>query len=377
LLCGAGLAACGSSSKDATDTEGAAATTAPATTAAAEQSVLDKLYAGDYVPAPTSGPKAVKGKNVWFVSCGQAFENCAKAAEAFKAAGGQLGWNVTVVDGAANPVKANDLIKQAVAGKVDGIASIGWDCPTIKAGLQAAKAADIPTVNFGGFDCDYAEFGGGQPLFTRTVNTRGGPSFENYISAYESARADALVEAIGGKGKIINLEETSLANQRLKAKKFKARIAEICPDCEIVPVQWQFAQVPAAATQIWKAALQKNPDATALATATDDIMGLGLATAIRQSGRHDLFVMGAESPPANLDLIKQGVQSAGLAIAPGYAWQMWAEADTLNRILAGDQDFPESGGGWALVDKDHLPADGKSIPLPDYQGAFEKIWAGQ
>jgi ribose transport system substrate-binding protein len=374
LACGAALAACGSSDTDGTDTQGAA--TAAATTAAPQKSVLDKLYAGDYVPAPTSGPAAVKGKDVWFVSCGQAFENCAKAAEAFKAAGAQLGWNVTVVDGAANPVKANDLIKQAVAGKVDGIASIGWDCPTIKAGLQAAKAANIPTVNFGGFDCDYAEFGG-KPLFTRTVNARGGASFENYISAYESARADALVEAIGGKGKIINLEETSLANQRLKAKKFKERIAETCPDCEIVPVQWQFAQVPAAATQIWKAALQKNPDATALATATDDIMGLGLATAIRQAGNRDLFVMGAESPPANLDLIKQGVQSAGLAIAPGYAWQMWSEADTLNRIFADDQEFPETGGGWVLVDKDHLPADGKSIPLPDYQGAYEKIWNGQ
>lgn len=377
-LCVGVFSACGSSDDDsssAADT-GASATEETSGGEDAGEDLLTGLYDGEFVAVPGSIPKAVSGKDVWFISCGEAFENCAKASAAFKEAGNALGWNVTVVDGEANPAKANDLIKQGVAAKVDGIASIAWDCPTIKAGLLAAREADIPTVNFGGFDCDYPEFGGGEPLFTKTVNSLGGASFEDYIEAYETARADAMLALVGDGVKILSLEEQSLTNQRAKAKAFNSRVEEQCPDCEIVSVDWQFSQVPAAATQIWKSAIQSNPDATVLANATDDIMNLGLRSAIQQSGRRDLFVMGGEGPPANIKLIREGLQSAALAIPPGYAWQMWGEADTLNRIFAGEKQFPDEGGGWVLIDQDHLPAEGDEVEFPDFRGEFTKAWEG-
>lgn len=374
----AGCGSSGNSTKSANrgSATSSSTTATTATTADPFAAELAKLYAGDYVPPPTSGPAAQSGRTVWFISCGQAFENCAKAATAFSAAGAALGWKVNVVDGAANPVKANSLIKQAVAAKVDGIASIAWDCPTIKAGLLAAKDAKIPVVNFGGFDCDYSEFGGGAPLFTKTVNSRGGASYANYLTQYQDARADTIIAHTKGKATILSFEETSLANQRFNAKAFHARIAEKCPACKVISVKWQFSQVPAAATQIWKSAILQHPEATVLSNPVDDIMNLGFRSALQGSGRHDLWVMGGEGPPTNIEAIRSGVQSAALAIPPGYAWQMWAEADTLNRVFAGSTDFPETGGGWTLVDKDHLPAPGQRPPVPDYQAAFKRIWAG-
>jgi ribose transport system substrate-binding protein len=361
------VAACGSSSGGASTSE----------TTGGEAKELTKLYAGEWTMPPTSGPKAEKGKEVWFISCGQAFENCAKASEAFEDAGTALGWNVNVVDGEANPSKANELIKQAVAAHVDGIASIAWDCPTIKSGLLAAKQAGIPTVNFGGFDCDFKAFGGGEPLFTKTENVLGGTSFENYIDAYETARADAMLTLTGGGDeKILQLEEQSLTNSKVKSEAFKKEVEAKCPECGLIPVKWQYAQVPQEATQIWKSAIQQNPDAEVLVTSSDDIMNLGLRSAIQQSGHRGLFVMGAEAPPPNQELIREGFESAALAIPPGFAWQMWGEADTLNRVFAKSDEFPDEGGGWVLLDKEHVPAEGEEIKTPDYQGEFEKIWNG-
>mgnify|MGYP001088080429 CR=1 FL=1 len=365
----AALTACGSGSSSSGTTT--------SETKGGEAKELDALYAGEWTMPPTSGPAAEEGKEVWFISCGQAFENCSIASEKFKEAGTALGWKVTVVDGEANPSKANELIKQAVAAHVDGIASIAWDCPTIKSGLLAAKAADIPVVNFGGFDCDFKAFGGGEPLFTKTENVLGGPSFENYIDSYETARAEAMLALTGGGDqKILQLEEQSLTNSKVKSEAFKKTVEAKCPECTLVPVKWQYAQVPQEATQIWKSAIQQNPDATVLVASSDDIMNLGLRSAIQQSGNRNLFVMGAEGPPPNQELIREGFESAALAIPPGFAWQMWGEADTLNRVFANSKEFPDEGGGWVLIDKEHVPAEGEEIKTPDYQGEFEKIWNG-
>ena len=342
----------------------------------ADSRTLEHFYAGDYVPVPASGPKAVTGKNVWIVSCGQAFQQCALGTAAFKEAGETIGWHVTVVDSKANPSTANDLIKQAVAAGVDGIAVYSFDCPTVRGGLLAAKQAGIPTVNFAGLDCDYKKFGG-ERLFTRTLNDRGGDTFEAYAAEYQRARADVLLAYAGKDAKILNLQETSLTNSAVKTEQFTKRIKEKCPGCEIIPVEWAYSQVPAAATQIWKSAIQKHPEATVLSNGVDDIMPLGLQAAIRQSGRTDLTVIGSEGPETSLKAIREGTQTASLAILPGYVWQMWGLADTLNRIFAGSGDFPDEGGGWTLVDRDHnLPAPGESIDVPDFRAGFTKIWFG-
>ena len=67
------------------------------------QQLLTQGYAGAFQPPPTTGPKAVGGKTVWFISCGQAYIACVESSDAFKAAGTALGWKVTIVDGKATP----------------------------------------------------------------------------------------------------------------------------------------------------------------------------------------------------------------------------------------------------------------------------------
>lgn len=380
LLCALAIAAWGYAASTSNGGGTAAAVTPTATANAAANSVLQRLYKGDFTAPPKSGPRAQKGKKIWFVSCGQAFEACAQMSAAFKAAGQKLGWSVNVVDSKSNPVNAGNLMKQAVAAKADGIAWVAFDCPIIKSALQSAKAAHVVTASWGSLDCNDKAFGGtGPSLIKVSLNPRGGQGFKSWVAQYTYARADALLAYMKKPGKILNLEEQSQAVHKAMTTAFHARIAQKCPSCKIVPVKYNITQPPPTWGTAFKGAILSNPDAVAISNDTDAIMSLGLATAIEQSGRKNLFVMGAEGAPSNLDLIRKGVQGASLNVS-GFEWQMWGMADAMNRVFAGQSKFPLEGGGWQLIDKSHnLPSKpGSDVkPTIDYQKAYLKIWSGK
>lgn len=385
VLAGCGSSSSSSSSSSTTSSEESAGSEESTGSESSESGVpasvtarVEKLYEGEYEPPPTSGPPAQKGKTVWQISCGQAYEACAEISEAITEAGKVLGWNVNVVDGKAEPATASNLIKQAVAAHVDGILIDGYDCPGIKGALLEAKAANIPVVNFVGLDCNEKAFGGGEPLFTQSENVLGSTSWAAFVEKYSQARANAVIAHMGGPGKIISLEENSQAQMQARTSAFDEEIKAKCPECDIVGVPFTFSQVPNPASQIWQSAIQANPDAEVLSNPADSLMPGGLLTAIQRAGRtDDLWVMGEAGAVPNLEYIREGKQGAALALN-GYRWPAWGEADTLNRIFAGSKEFPSQGYGWTLIDKEHnLPPKGQPFEPPiDYKAAYEKIWNG-
>jgi ribose transport system substrate-binding protein len=382
------LAGCGSSSSSSTTAASGSSTTAASGSNSSQGSAagvpaavvarVKQLYAGEYEPPPTSGPPAQRGKTVWQISCGQAYAACADISAAIVQAGKVLGWHVNVVDGKADPSTASNLIKQAVAAHVDGILIDGYDCPGIKNALLDAKQAHIPVVNFVGLDCNDKAFGGGQPLFTRTENVLGATTWAAFVDRYSQDRADVVIDHLGGKGKIISLDEHSQAQMQYRTSGFNDEIKAECPKCDVVNVPFTFSQVPNPATQVWQSAIQSNPGAAVLNNPADSLMAGGLLSAVQSAGRtDDLWVMGEDGDVPNLEYIREGKQGAALEL-DGYRWPAWGAADTLNRIFAGSKVFPNEGWGWTLVDKDHnLPPQGQPFKPPiNYQAAYEKIWNG-
>src|SRR5579871_1682724 len=67
------------------------------------QKIVESGYKGNFDPPPSTGPAAVRGKKVWYISCGQAYAACSTAANGFVEAGKELGWEVTIQDGKATP----------------------------------------------------------------------------------------------------------------------------------------------------------------------------------------------------------------------------------------------------------------------------------
>jgi ribose transport system substrate-binding protein len=370
LTAGLALAACSTVSS----------TSSPAATAsigATQQAVLQSGFSGELLQKPTAaGPAAQRGKNVWVVSCGQAYQACAQLSSSFVAAGKQLGWHTTLVDGKANPAVATTAIMQAVAAHANGIAVFSFDCPGVKSGLMAAKSAKIPVVQYTSIDCNDPAFGSGQPLYTAGLNVMGSTQIKDYYLKWGAARAEYAAALMGGKGKLLEIADTDQRTQQYSNQGFEGQFKKSCPACTLVKVPFTFSQVPHAATAEWSSALLQNPDATAVAFGIDSLMSLGLQSVLKQANFHGI-VAGGEG--LNLDLVRAGAQDTETVIPYGLA--AWGLADTLNRVFAGANPatLPTEGGGWEFIDKDHnLPKPGQAWqPAFNYQQTYTSMGDGR
>ena len=287
-LCVPALAACGSDdSDDAGGSGSGSASTAPADQAFLEdaKATLERGYAGDYEDPPAEGPAAVKGKKVWYLSCGQAFEACVVQANAFKAAGDALGWDVTIQDGKADPTAAATVIRQAIAAQVDGIAVAYFDCPGIKSALLDAQRANMPAVGLGSLDCDNPIYNSNdEPLFTASPKLLGSDNPAEWYAKWARARANYTIATTEGKAKVISIWENSQAIQQANGDAFAEEMSK-CSSCELERVAFSFAQVPNPATQQWKSAILSNPTYDVVANGIDALMFLGLQPAAQGAGR--------------------------------------------------------------------------------------------
>lgn len=367
------LSGCGTS-KDA-DSSGSGDSTAKES-----PTPLKSLYAGQFEPPPSTGPKAVPGKTVWYVSCGQAFRPCAMMAEAFSEAGKALGWNVAVKDGKADPAAASSIIRSAIVAHVDGVVVADYECPNIKGALQEAKAAGLPVASMLGPDCNnpiYDNADSEKSLFSFTPKLRNFADPLDFWRAWAAARADFVVDKVGKNAKILYINETSYASQRARYASFVNRLDRVCPSCKVKNVEWNFAQVPSPASQIWQTAIQSNSDYNVVIWGLDSLPALGLESALATAGvTHDLVGGGEGGSEVAFQLIRD--KKADFSAAVDYRWESWAAADDLNRLFAGADPakLPNQGSGWQFVDKGHnLPA-ADQIPNPpvDYEAAYRAIW---
>lgn len=384
LLSALAIAACGSSSSSSTSSSASSAGASGGTSTSAggatpaflskAKQVLAKGYAGDYEPPPASGPKAVKGKTVWYISCGQAYQACVVQGDGFKDAAASLGWHVSLQDGKADPTTAAAIIRQAIAAKVSGIVVAYFDCPGIKSALLSAKAANIPVVSLGSVDCNSPIYGGSGPsLFGAAPKLMGASDPASWYEKWAKARADYVIATTDGKANVLSIYENSQAIQQANGKAFADEMAT-CTTCKVKRVAFTFAQTPNPFTQDIKSAILADSGATVIANGIDALMLLGLQPAVQQSARK-LEIDGAELNPANIDLIRSGAQHSAAAVP--YGWFAYAAADTLNRIFAGEKPstFPNEGTGWQFVDKTHnLPSGSVYNPSLDYRAAYQKIW---
>ena len=379
------LAAC-SSSHAGSPSSTAAGGTSPAggastagvgtSTGQGSDSALAAGYAGDFQKPTQTGPKAVTGKNVWVISCGQLYPLCAQEAASTTEAAQVLGWHATLQDGKADASVASATINQAIAAKVDGIIIYGFDCPGIKTALSNAKAAHVPVVSAEGVDCNDPLYHSGPAMYTASVNMMGSTSGASHPQVMGEMSARYLAAKLGGSGTVIYLNETSYAVSQYQNQGFSAEMTKDCPKCTVVNVPWTFAQVGTSASQAWSAAFLQHPDAKAVAFPYDAMMTLGLETDLKQA-HFTGIVVGTQG--VNMGLVRSGVETEDTA-APN-SLLGWGAADTLNRLFAGESpdSLPNEGGGVIDVDQAHnLPATGdvySTFPF-DFKAIYTKMWTG-
>ncbi len=340
------------------------------------QAYLAQFYEGTGGSLPTTGPKAVRGKDVWVVSCGQA-TSCATGTAGVVAAGAALGWTTHVCDGASDVNNAFvTCLNQAIAARADGIITNAIDCADIKQPLITAKADKIPVVNMDGFDCNQnLPQSAGPSLFTASVIPSSQyPTLESYAAAAAKAQAYWLINATDGKAKVINYDLTDITYGVVAQQATEAAFAQ-CSGCTVYNIPFTLEQyTPEALKGLFQSAYLQHPDANAVDALSTSVFLSGVAAAIKATGKPLLSAtQGTETAAFDLLRTNGGISAI---VGEDNAQAGWAAADTLNRLFAGDPPVPE-GEGLQLVDATHnLPASGAYHTSVNYVAAYEKIWSG-
>lgn len=386
-ICAALLAtvtACSSSGTSSAPPSSPAATSqaaAPAAnvanlTAMSPAQALAAAYKGTFGTPPTSGPKAVTGKSVWVVSCGQAAYSCSIPAGYAMDAVAAIGWKGHLCDGQLDPSVETTCVQQAIAAGANGILLAGIDCSGLVSSLEAAKTAGVKVVSPLGFDCNDPHVGG-SPLFSAYLTYSGGQDLKTYITNWGASRAAWIIGNSGGHAQVIDVTLDGVLVPTYADQGFEEMMAK-CAGCKIVDtVHLSLSDVASgAASQKVATALESFPKATYLDSPFDSAIPAFIAGAIKDSGRKNLKVMGDECFSTNLTYIRTGgPENACSALAED--WGEWAAVDTLNRLFAGDSaaSMPDSGLGFQLVDPAHnLPASGPYVAPVNFKAAYEKVW---
>jgi ribose transport system substrate-binding protein len=338
---------------------------------------MDDLYKGTDEQPPSTSPAPAKGKNLWWISCGQASPECATKAAAGKAAAEAMGWQFHLADANLGANGAYDAtVRTAIAAKADVIVQDAFSCARNKAPLTEAKQKGILVLGIEALDCDVT--GDGPALFTvpfiynSTMKTG-----SDYWSAFGTFAADAIINQSGGKAKVISNGGNGDPEFDLMNKGFTSELAK-CSGCSVVKnVDWAIADLAPNGPWItaFRDALTRNPDATHVYLPFAFMaVGLNGSQAMRESGTKAKGFGGFGSFDL-MDQVRAGQWDTATS-AYDLDWIGWGAIDAINRAFNNSPAVPE-GIGYAAVDKAHnLPTTaGKDYhSVIDFKSAYKKAW---
>ncbi len=364
------------SSEPAASAEGSAA--ADDVVAQATQRV-EGWYAANDAPVNTADvlPNNLEGKKIFYLSAGLSSPSGTAGVNALNAVQKDLGFEYTAFDGEFTPSKYQEGMRQAIAQNYDVVIVYGVDCPGNEAPLKELKDAGIPVIGLASVDCNE---GGrdGEPLFAAGVTYplaegKTGQAYDQWYE-YGQSQADYLIAKLNGDVRVIQFDVPDFAVTAGLGQGFRDQLAT-CSTCQLLEtVNVGVADFGPNLAQKADQALLKHPDANAVAINYDDLVTLGIANSVVQSGRNDeLLVVAGEGLPAVADIVREN-KGTDAGWAYSYDWDHYAAVATAMSALAG-QDAPVAGQPTIWYDAEtNMPASGGWVPGVDFVAAFNQAW---
>jgi ABC-type sugar transport system substrate-binding protein len=272
------------------------------------------------------------------------------------AAGKELGWSVTVVDGKGNPTIWNSAIRQAIADKANGIV-LAAVVPALASGaVQAARAAHIPVIYTLGNVLE------GTNLAMDTDRAEAG-----------KVLADWTAVDSGGKAQVLVLYDHEFPELTAYSDAYVAELKAVCSGCKVVGTP-SFTLETFATTLpgIVSTAMRDNPGLNYV-VAPYDSAATFIQQGARQVGR-SVKVMGDGGDQPTVANLKDGTEAASMGVPS--EWMGWQALDAIGRYLVG-KPLPNTPVVQGLM----VPANIKTqAPTGSYSGGFnyqshyEKLW---
>lgn len=205
------------------------------------------------------------------------------------------GYELTAVSGDFDVAKQQNQIKDFIVSEVSAIVLCPCDSKAIGPAIQEANAAGIPV-----FTADIACLDPAAKVVSHVAT-------DNFLGG--KMAAEAMVEALGGKGKVAILDHPEVESVILRTKGFQEKLAELNKaedvDIEVVtilPGGGDKAKSLKAAQDI----IQAHPDLNGI-FAINDPSALGAVAALENAGKADqVKIVGFDGQPEGKQAIKDG-----------------------------------------------------------------------
>ncbi len=373
-----GVVACGSSSDDSSNDSGSGGN--PEVTSPSDLTFSDFADEGGVAGAkkylkkvqdesqidyqsyiPAESPPVADDKKIAVVLNGTDAQGAVRASEGMKTAGEALGWEIEVTDGQFDPNVQSQAILSAVTGQADGIVLDSISPVTVGGAVAKAASEGIPIVTT--FDPGSNEVTEGVFGDASNGTFDGGMALGAWIAAKSN-----------GKGRVVNVPDTSLGLTQQRADGVAVGLKEFCPDCNILSTQQNdIANMAARLPSLTSSAIQKY--------GTDDLYMVAPFDAAAT-----FMIQGAKDAKAPYFPIvsMDGNQEALAAIAKkdylaatwaaAAEWMGWEALDQMNRAF--NDDEPVQGTVPSLlIDESNLPPTGDDwTPDFDYESAYKELW---
>jgi ribose transport system substrate-binding protein len=263
---------------------------------------------------PVIGVSLLSTANPFFQEIGQAI-----TAEAAR-----HGYDVRIVSGDLDIGKQQNQVSDFVVQQVAAIVLTPIDSKAIGTSIQEANQAGIPV-----FTADIAATAEGAQVVAHiaTDNAQAG-----------RMAAQALIEALGGRGKIGILDHPEVESVQLRTRGFREELAAQAPAIEIVSI----LPGSGAKDRSFQAAtdmLQAHPDLNGI-FAINDPSALGAVAAIEQAGKQDrIKVVAIDGQPEGRQAIRDGKIYADAIQHPGEIGRKTVEA--IVRYMNGEAAEPQ------------------------------------
>jgi ribose transport system substrate-binding protein len=245
-------------------------------------------------PASASAAPQIKGAiGLSVLTLGNPFFK--EIADTMTAEAAKHGYTVTVVSGDNDVARQQNQVKDFIVQRVAAIVLTPCDSRAIGPAIQEANAAGIPV-----FTADIACLAPGAKVVCHVAT-------DNLGGGREAARA--IVEALGGKGKVAIVDYPEVESVMLRTKGFDAQLAEENkrPGVDVrVVARLNGGGNKELGYKVTQDLLQAHPDLAGI-FAVNDPSALGARTALESAGRAEAVrIVGFDGQPEGKQAIRVG-----------------------------------------------------------------------
>ena len=228
----------------------------------------------------------------------------------------ELGYEVVVLDSQNDPAKEVSNMEDLTVKDVDIVLLNPVDSDSAVASVMIANNYELPVVTV-----DRAANGGDVVTHIASDNAVGG-----------SMAAEYLIDQLGGKGNIVELEGTAGSSAaRDRGQGFDDKIAE--SNMNIIAKQIADFDRTQGLT-VMENILQSKKDIDAV-FAQNDEMALGAQKALEDMGMKDVLIVGFDATDDAVEAVKNGTMAATVAQQPLLIGE--ASVNAIDKILKGEK----------------------------------------